>query len=106
MTTVINQPGVVDGIVVEAGVVFAPGYSKWHEPVGMRPANLRMAGDRIGEYHLSDGSIVWATWMPTSKTHTDIWLWDAGDYQGFIRNVVRTQAARATERALRKLEER
>ena len=107
MSSIASQQGVVDGIVVEPQTVYVPGHVKWAEPVGMRPANLRLAGDRVGEYHLANGQVVWVTWVPTAgrtQTHTDIWLWDAHDYAGKVSGVMRARAAQSTENELCKLE--
>lgn len=76
------------------------------EPVGMRPADNRFAGGRVGEYHYKGNGrpyTVWMLWVPTSQTHTDIVVWDADRVLEIREDVVRVQAPAVSEQMLEEL---
>lgn len=74
------------------------------DPIGMRPSTQREWDGRLGEHQLDDGSLVWAVWLPTSRTHTHIIIWDGDGILATEENVVRAGAARRTEQMFQELE--
>ena len=74
------------------------------DPIGMRPSTNREWDGRIGEHQLTDGSLVSVVWLPTSRTHTHIVIWDGEEILVTEENFVRAGAARRTEQMLQELE--
>lgn len=73
------------------------------DPVGLRPAQNRYWDGHIGEYEVSNKRTVWVTWVPCSRTHTHIVIWDVDKIVEKVDNICRLQAAKATEDLLQQL---
>jgi hypothetical protein len=73
------------------------------DPIGMRPSDKRYWEGHISEHTLNDGRVVWATWLPYSKTHVHITVWDENEVWT-VEGVCRLQAAQETEKLFKALE--
>ena len=74
------------------------------DPVGMRPADKRHYGGLIGEHKLTDGHVVFVTWLPLDQQRVNIKVWDSTGEEWGIQDVWRFHAGPKTEKLFVEIE--